>query len=176
MLMCNLQSNIENAYSMMGATLSYLQTVERIFRFVTTYVIQDGDGLSFEGLQALCKRDKKKALGYFMRQLREQSALPPAFDALLSSFLSMRNDFVHSHDRIPGWDVNTEDGRLVAHQFMSTLLQQSHKINEILIALVMRWQQDVGIQTSKFQEDQFFTNAYLQYEDLIDTFFNVKDT
>lgn len=174
--MCNFQSEINSTYSMIGATLSYLQTVERVFCFVTTYVIQDGDDLSFEGLQALNKKEKKKALGYFMRQLRGRSALLPSFDALLSSFLSMRNDFVHSHDQIPGWDVNTEGGRLIAHQFMSTLLQQAHKINEILIALVMRWQQDVGIETPKFQEDQFFINAYQQYGNLVDTFFNAKDT
>ena len=170
------QPNTEDIYSLMGAALCYLQSVEKVLRFVTTFVIQDGESLNLEKLQSLEKKESKKALGYFMARLRKRADLFPAFDELLESFLKNRNDFIHNHDSITGWDLNSEQGRIVAHHFTSELLSQAHKINEVFIALIMRWQKDAGMEPPKEQEHSFFQNIETQYGHLIDTLFIGKET
>lgn len=59
-------------------------------------------------------------------------------EELLASFLQNRNDFVHNHNKIEGWDLDTEDGVKVARIFMSKLLLQEHKIMKIFVTLTCR--------------------------------------
>lgn len=170
------QPNTEDIYSLMGATLSYLQSVEKVLRLVTTFVIQDSDSLDFNKFQSIERKEAKKTLGYFMARLRERADIFPAFDELLESFLNKRNDFIHNHASIPGWDLDTEQGRAVARQFTSSILLQAQKINEVFIALIIRWQSEAGIQTPMELEHPFFQNIEVQYGHLIDTFFTRKET
>ncbi len=111
-----------------------------------------------------------------MARLRERADLFSSFDKLLESFLKNRNDLIHNHDSIPGWDLNTAQGRVVARQFTSNLLLQAHKINEVLIALVMRWQRETGMKSPKEQDHQFFQDIDTKYGHLIDMLFSEKET
>ena len=174
--MSKYQPNTEDIYSLMGATLSYLQSVEKVLRLVTTFVIQDGEDLTIEKLQSIEKKEAKRALGYFMKRLRERADFLPAFDELLESFLKNRNDFIHNHDLIPGWNLSTKQGQGVARQFTSNLLDQARKINEVFIALVMRWQKEIGMEPPKEQEQLFFQKIEAQHGHLIDTLFAGKET
>ena len=137
--------NCEDIYSLIGFALTYIQSVEKSVSFVTTYVLQDGDPLTLEKLNSLEAKERKKALGYFIGKVKERASLAPPLENLLADFLQNRNDFIHNHDRIPGWDLNTEEGRDVAKRFTVDLWRQAHKINEIFATLVTRWQEQTGI-------------------------------
>src|SRR5439155_18047512 len=103
-------SSSTDIYALMGFALTYLQSVERILRFVTTFVLQDGENLSIEKLQSLEAKEAKKTLGYFMFKIRERAQLFPNLDQLLGTYLKNRNDFIHSQSAIPGWDLSSKEG------------------------------------------------------------------
>ncbi len=138
-------TNSEDIYSLIGFALTYIQSVEKSISFVTTYVLQDDDPLTIEKLNSIEAKERKKALGYFINKVKERAILAPPLENLLAGYLKNRNDFIHSHDQIPGWDLHTEEGRNVAKKFTVNLWRQAHKINEIFAALVTRWQEQTGI-------------------------------
>jgi hypothetical protein len=169
--------NPKDIYSLMGFAVSYMQTVERTLRFVTTFVVQDGGELTLSGLQSLDKKERKKALGYFIAKVRDRADLFPDLGGLLTNYLNSRNDFIHNHDAIPGWDLTSEDGVAVARTFTLTLIRQAHKINEVFIALTMRWQAQTGIYPPDQAEGQeFFDEIDKKYGYLVDVFFTAKKT
>lgn len=137
--------NSEDIYSLIGFALTYIQFVERSISFVTTYVLQDDDPLTLEKLNSIEAKERKKALGYFIGKVKERANLAPALENLLADYLKNRNDFIHNHDQIPGWDLYTEEGRYVAKKFTVNLWCQAHKINEIFSALITRWQEQTSI-------------------------------
>jgi len=65
---------------------------------------------------------------------------------------------------------------VIARQFTSNLLLQAHKINEVFIALVMRWQREIGMDIPKKKEQQLFQDIEAQYGYLIDTLFTAKES
>ena len=169
--------NHEDVYSLMGFTLSYIQSVERNMKFVTTYVLQDGDSLTLEKLESINKKERKKALGYFIGKIRDRASLFPNFEELLSEFLNKRNDFVHNQDKIPGWDLSTPEGVVVARTFVISLLHQAHIINEIFAALLCKWQEQTGIYPPQSGESNEYINSIEErYGVYVDILFTEKET
>lgn len=167
--------NVDDVYSLIGFALTYIQTVERQLKFVTTYVLQDGGELNLDKLQSINDRERKKALGYFMVKVRERAELHPALDQFMSTYLSNRNDFIHNQGDIPGWDLGTEEGITIAKAFTSNLLKQAHKINEVFIALVMRWQEQSGIYPPESTNNNaFFRSIEKRYGPLLDVLFTAR--
>jgi len=137
--------NTEDIYSLIGFALTYIQSVEKNISFITTFVLQDEESLTIERLNSIKCRERKKALGYFIGKLKTRADLAPALEGLLADFLKNRNDFIHNQDKIEGWDLDTEEGIKNAKIFTVTLWRQAARINEILVALMLRWQEQTGI-------------------------------
>jgi hypothetical protein len=171
------QPNEHDIYSLIGFTLTYIQSVERNIKFCTTFVLQGDTELTWERLQHIDGLERKKALGYFLGKVKERAQLFPAFEELLNEFLQKRNDFVHNQDKIAGWNLSTAEGVLVARKFVVSLLRQAHIVNEIFAALVTKWQVQAKLDAPTTPELQ----AYLEeienrYGAYIDTFFTAKET
>lgn len=167
--------NPEDIYSLIGFALTYIQSVEKNIGFVTTYVLQDGDPLTLEKLNSIKAKERKRALGYFMGKVRERANLALPLDNLLADYLENRNDFIHNHDQIPGWDLRTEEGREVAKRFTVMLWRQAHKINEVFVALIARWQEQAGIYPLEpLRGEEYIKEIDEKYGALIDIFFTEK--
>jgi hypothetical protein len=165
----------EDVHSMIGITLCYVQSVEQTIRFITTFVLQNGETLDLEKLNSLNNKEGKKALGYFIGLIKKRSDVIPEFEELMASFLQNRNDFVHNHDKIEGWDLDTEDGVKVSKIFMSKLLLQGHKLMEIFVALICRWQEQTGIYPQEVHGGEFLINKVdAKYGAFVDQIFSEK--
>ena len=169
------KANPEDIYSLIGFTLSYIQSVESNLSFVTTFVLQDAEPLTLEKLNSIIEKERKKALGYFMTKVKERARLAPALENLLAEFLQNRNDFIHNQDRISGWSFDTEEGLSVAKQFTLNLLFQGHKINEIFATLVNRWQEQTGIYPpNSHGAEEYLQELDKKYGEFINIFFTQK--
>lgn len=167
--------NSEDIYSLIGFTLTYIQSVERSISFVTTYVLQDGDPLILEKLNSIEEKERKKALGYFIGKIKERAQLAPPLEKLLADFLQNRNDFIHNHDKIPGWNLDTEAGVDIAKRFTVNLWRQAHKINEIFAALASLWQEQAGIYPPASPKvDYYIREIDEKYGALIEVLFTAK--
>jgi len=160
--------NIEDVYSLIGFALTYIQSVEKNISFITTFVLQDEDELTIEKLNSIESKERKKALGYFVGKLKERADLAPVLESLLADFLKNRNDFIHNQDKIEGWDLDTEEGVAKAKVFTVTLWRQAAKINEILTALMLRWQEQTGIYPPGARIDEI-EETYGPYIDILFT-------
>ena len=146
--------NPEDIYSLIGFALTYTQSVEKNISFITTFVLQDEEDLTIEKLNSIESKERKKVLGYFIGKLKSRVDLAPVLESLLADFLKNRNDFIHNQDKIEGWDLDTEEGIAKAKVFTVTLWRQAARINEILVALMLRWQEQTGIYPPGARNDE----------------------
>lgn len=124
---------------MIGATLLLTQSVEEALRVITTFVIQKGDRLDLRTLEAQTQAEQKKTIGYFIGELRKRADLRKDLEVCLASFLSHRNTLAHNVEKIPGWDLKTEEGREVARAFLGILMQESSILTTVFGALANAW-------------------------------------
>src|SRR4029077_19676966 len=54
-----------------------------------------------------------------MKQMRDRVDIHPALEGLLESFVEHRNQLTHRLGDVPGWDLETPEGRDVASKFLS---------------------------------------------------------
>lgn len=163
--------NINDIYSLMGFTLEYIQVVEKTIKTITTYVFQEDGDLTLEKLKLIERNEQKKALGYFFGKLKERVELDPSVENLLSDFLSRRNDFIHNQYKVPGWDLHSSEGQVVAKKFTITLLRQAQVINEIFISLIFKWQEQIGINLDVSDDSESIEKIYVTYKPQIDLWF-----
>jgi hypothetical protein len=63
-----------------GAALLMMQSAERGLRFCLTFVFQKSSPLTLEMLQTQEEEERKKTMGYFLRELRQRVELDDTFD------------------------------------------------------------------------------------------------
>lgn len=169
--------NVEDIFSLIGAALVYAQSLESLMKLCTTYVLQEGDSIDFEGLTRLKKKEKKKTLGYFIGRVKERSDVHPNLLQLIESFLENRNMLVHNIDSIPNWDLSTNEGTEVAKQFVGNLIRQARILTQVFSALILAWQQQIGLEVELSEaEQQIFNEIQLTYGPIVDDLFMQKET
>ncbi|MFJ3467161.1 hypothetical protein [Pseudomonas sp. NPDC090201] len=143
------EPNPNDVFSLLGFAVCHAQTVEGMLRFCITFVLQKKDGpLTMEKLQSIRSDERKKGLGYFLEQVRRRSSIHPKFAETLETYLQQRNDMVHNHKNISGWDLDTEDGVKVIQLFLINFIRRGNHILEIFTALTRSWENQAGLQTS----------------------------
>lgn len=125
--------------AMIGATLLLTQSVEEALRVITTFVIQKGNGLDLKTLEAQTKAEQKKTIGYFIGELRKRADLREDLEGCLTSFLSHRNTLAHNIEKVPGWNLKTEEGREAARVFLAVLMHESSLLTTVFGALGNAW-------------------------------------
>src|SRR6266568_1634212 len=140
-----LSNEHKEIFVIIGVTLHGLQAVEKLIRLVMTYAIQKDPPLTLEKMESLQEKDRAKTLGYFLSELHKRADLDDSFDKTLSNFLSMRNQFVHNHDEISGWCLDTDEGRRVAHQFLAEFNHITEVVMLVFAGVLRSWQAQNGM-------------------------------
>jgi len=161
----------------MGVTLILLQSTEKIINLCMTFVFQNSSRLTLEALELQQKEEQKKTLGYFLRELRKRADLAPEFDQLLRDFLNHRNTFIHKLSDLPGWDLDSPEGRQIAERFISKLTNLNQRVLGIFIGFLRAWERQVGMNTSvPLGSEEFFAEIDRIYTPLIDDLVSKKST
>lgn len=167
-----LEPNPDDVFSFIGFAVCHAQTVEGMLRFCTTFVLQKKDGpLTIEKLKSIRSAERKKTLGYFLDQVKRRSSVHPKLAETLEIYLQHRNDLIHNHQNIPGWDLDTEEGIRVIQVFILDFLSRGNHILEIFTALTRSWEMQSGRKTSFPTADNYLEEIEKKYSHLIDDFF-----
>lgn len=146
-------------------------------RFCTTFVFQRGGPLTFEKLQSINEEERKKTLGYFLDQIRRRSKLHPKLAENLKKYLDMRNDIVHNHSKIEGWNLRTEEGVAVANTYLWSFIRLGNHLLEVFAALSIEWEQQVGFNvTLEPEAESYIRGIQDKYGHLVNGFFGYDDS
>jgi len=157
----------------MGVALLQIQAAEKVIRLTMTFILPKSEQLTIDLLKEQEEAERTKTLGYFLSQLHKRTNVHESFDALLKDFLKNRNDFIHDLSRVPGWDF-TADGT-EAREFVHKLIWQTEKVMKIFSALIMAWQEQIGMVDAPPPDHEWFTDVEKTYKPLIDELFYAKD-
>ena len=127
-----------------------------------------------EKLEKRTREERKKTLGYFLNELRKRADLDENFDALLEEFLDERNILVHSVDDVPGWSLQTTEGRKIASAFVDGFIEKTVEILKVFMGLIRSWQEQENIEVSVPGADEFVAEIDADYKTLVDDLFFEK--
>lgn len=131
-------------YSAIGLALTHAQSTEALLKMVTTFVIPNKSH-TWDSYQTLSATEKKKTLGYFIGLVKSRTKLYPKLEDMLSEFLQARNDFVHNPSIIPGWNLQTVDGRGVAERYCLQFMYKALHLQHVFMALTEEWASEIGM-------------------------------
>src|SRR5258708_40073582 len=118
------QSSVDEIYKLIGVLLVATQGVEQLINHCLGFVICFLQATTIDKIYALNEPEKKKTLGALLQELRERVSVEASFDSLLKSFLANRNTFAHTMSFLPGWTLETEEGRRLAIKFLERYREQ----------------------------------------------------
>lgn len=153
------------AYANLGRMIGVMQTVEQMLRFTMIYIFQEAPPLNMEKLLSQQQRTAKRTVGQFMVELKKRVAIHPGFETVLDEFLALRNDVIHDHSRISGWDFKTDEGLQTVTNTLGRLLDRATTILKILTALMIDWSNQVGFNTDTDigKDEPFFIEVQESY-------------
>jgi hypothetical protein len=129
----------------MGLALVLMQATEQLISTCLTYVLPEGGVPTLEML--LRSSQKKRTLGQFLTELRKRVDIDEHFDMILEEFLDKRNTLIHRVMEVPGWSLDTEQGCLIACQFVDRLMTVDEAVRDTFTALMVVWQKSEDIKT-----------------------------
>ena len=159
----------------MGAALVFVQSTEQLIRLCMTLVLQKDSPLTLEKLEKQTREERRKTLGYFLSELRKRTDLDENFDTLLEEFLEERNILVHRVDDIPGWSLQTTEGRKIAGAFVDSFTRKTVEIFKVFAGLLRSWQEQTNFDISVPGADELFAEIDADYKSLVDDIFFEKE-
>jgi hypothetical protein len=141
--------------SRIGITLLQVQATEHLIKLCMTYVLQR-EPLSLEQLEAGEEKERYKNLGYFLQELRKRAAIAPEFDEVLRKFLKQRNMFAHNLNEVPGWDVNTDEGRKLGLESLRDFYATTSHVLKVFSGLVRLWEKQSDYPVPPAGDHPFF--------------------
>ncbi len=157
-----------------GAALVFVQSAEQVIRLCMIFVLQKDSPLTIEKLEKQTREERKKTLGYFLGELRKRADLDESFDALLEEFLEERNILVHNVDDVPGWNLQTTEGRKIASAFVDGFIRKTVEILKVFAGLIRSWQEQTNFDVSVPTAEEFFAEIDTDYKSLVDDIFFEK--
>jgi hypothetical protein len=125
----------EQVFLVYGVALLTVQQTEKVLKLILANIIPRGSSRASRRLFSDERAVFQRTLGQCLTELRTRVHVEPGFDGTLREFLEMRNTFAHSAEAIAGWDMQTEEGRKIAHEFAATLANTASRVAKVLLAL-----------------------------------------
>lgn len=92
----------------------------------------------------------------------------------MEEFLEERNILVHSVDDIPGWSLQTTEGRKVAGAFVDSFIGRTIEILKVFMGLFRSWQEQANIDVSVPAACELFAEIGADHKSLVDDLFFEK--
>jgi hypothetical protein len=169
-----------NTLATIGLLVVLSQTVERMLNMLLTFVIQDGEPLTYERLMRLDETHHKKTLGFFIREMRKRASFEDTLDATLERFLKSRNQLIHHFGEVPGSELATEADLEAIGIFLHQLYSDLSSVLVFCGALIHAWTQQSGV-AKEITDEAFLseTNEYFarikHLSPLVDGFIFAKE-
>ena len=123
----------------MGLLNLAMQTTEELFDIVLIMVFPGKQRMTLEVLERLERERRSRTLGRLIKQMRDRVALRPDLEELLNDFVLHRNQFTHRLRDVPGWDLDSVEGRKVAWRFLSQVHAENQTLMEVFFGFLMAW-------------------------------------
>jgi hypothetical protein len=118
-----------------GETLIQIQRTEMTINFCIRYVVPLKAKLAKDVFQPAGRR---ASLGGLIAELRRQVDVPLAFKATLQEYLEKRNTLVHGIEFIPGFTLLTDEGLVIADEFLNRLSALDGEIADAFSVLLRK--------------------------------------
>jgi hypothetical protein len=95
----------------------------------------------------------RATLGKIIRALKENVKIEGGFPKTLEKFLTVRNMFVHTADKISGWGMETDKERAFSYEYSKSLCKDSPHIIDVMLGLAFaREDLALDLQASEYFE------------------------
>jgi hypothetical protein len=128
-----------------GAAVITCQMAENLINLSLQWLFPKEPVRTVEMLQQLEEQHRRKALGQFIRALRDRVGLAAKFYELLGDFLEHRNTLVHDLGRVDGHTFTSLDGFQRMNAYANQVANEALRLTEIFAAFIDSWTEQVGM-------------------------------
>jgi hypothetical protein len=166
----------EELIYLMGTILILLQAAEKVINLAMTWVLRDESVRTIDDIMQLNGEHRKKTLGFFFNRLRRIFSVNTKFNDLLERFLTTRNLFIHSLSDVPGFNLDTEDGRKIAEQFLVQFNHDTMLVLKIFAAFTQDWllrtgaDKEIRADVPSFYKSDFYKSVDQEILPYLDVF------
>ncbi|HEY9599897.1 MAG TPA: hypothetical protein V6D33_19720, partial [Cyanophyceae cyanobacterium] len=130
----NLLEKQKNYFMLLGASVYESQCIEHKLKMLSKFIPLPEDKFHSTKEEFLSRETllEKRTLGFVINELRKRSfTLNDDAEFLINKFLNERNTVVHHLVKLPGFNVNTEEGINKGIQFLYEYRKTIQTINDI---------------------------------------------
>lgn len=125
-------------FTWIGLALLLVQGAEAALRSSLRLPFHSGgDRITVESLEADDEHVRRKTLGQLIGKLRQRAEIAPAFETLLSGFLTNRNRLVHHLS--DEFDHSSAEGRIGSTAFCRLVASEAAEVMGVLYAVQLAW-------------------------------------
>lgn len=118
-----------------GETLIQIQRTELTINFCIRHVVPRK---AKPAKDVFHPAGRRAPLGALIAELRRQVDVPSTFKTTLQEYLEMRNTLVHEIEFIPGFTLLTDEGLIIAGEFLNRLKALDQEIADAFSALLRK--------------------------------------
>lgn len=140
-----LKDNQKSVLQSIGLALFGVQGVESKLQFLLSFVFPANADASFRDLYSEDQKAKKETLGRLIHNLKKQSEVAEDFQEQLSTFLTLRNRFVHGLFAEKGYSLGSDEDIQRVQDFISDLEFHAWMIDAVLMGYVIAFAKALGM-------------------------------
>ena len=141
------KSKKESLVIEVGKALILCQVVEKQLALCTHVIFRD-QTLSVE--KWLREKDDVRMLGPLIKKLKTRAILAERFETLLEAFKQHRNVLVHDLIGLPGFRLDTDEGREIGAQWAMQVSAEAYAILEDIKPIAKEFRIKLGLEPSEW--------------------------
>ena len=127
--------NQKDVFFAVGVALLTIQLAEKILKLYLPDLAPKVRPKSIKKLLSTKELMDRATLGKIIRALKENVKIEGSFGKTLEEFLTARNMFVHTADKIPGWGMETDKERAFSYDYSKSLCKDSQHVIDVMLGL-----------------------------------------
>jgi hypothetical protein len=159
--------------ALIGLALISVQSTERLLKTILSMLLPEQPLITVDDLVQSENGLARNTLGQMLHKLRERTQLESGFDDRLEAFLKTRNTIAHNVDKLPGYDLKTEDGRKAASEALVEFVGESYFFSMRLMGIVREWAKHVGMPVPEGTPDDFLRELDERYAPAVQATFGI---
>lgn len=144
-----LKENQKGVLQSIGLALFGVQGVESKLKFLISFVFPENTEASLRDLYSEDQKAKKDTLGRLIIKLKKQSEVSDDFQNRLSTFLTLRNRFVHRLFTENGYSLGSDEDIKRVEDFISNLEFHAWMIDAVLMGYIVAFGRVLGLEPAK---------------------------
>jgi hypothetical protein len=133
-----------------GYFITSSQVIDSLLKSIVSFVIPDKITSNMNDIELIDSKLGRHTMGQLIHELKKRVDFHESIETVVDRFLKNRNNLVHNFRKIEGSQLESPKDIELISMFLDTLLDDQIIIMNFLMALLLSWTKQVGLNSDFF--------------------------